>query len=786
MTPRRIVPAFIFISVLILLASARTTSAQEIVLYASQAPVTVGNWTVVADGTAAGGARLFNPDAGAAKIVTAVANPSSYAELTFTASAGKPYRIWVRGKAQNDSPYNDSVFIQFSGSVDALGNAINRIGTTSAAEVNLEDCMGCGLSGWGWQDNGWGVLGPQLFFTAGTQTLRIQTREDGFSIDQIVISPATYLFSAPGALKNDNTILPASNGAPAPTPTPTPTPTPIPTPTPTSSSPDIVIWAADVPSTATHGNWLKQTNTTAAGQVIIRNPDLGAAKITTASTNPADYVDITFNADAGKQYRLWLRGQADNNSWANDSVFVQFGGSLNTLGQAAYRIGTTSALEVNLEDCSGCGLSGWGWQDDGWGVGVLGPTFSFQTSGLQTMRIQTREDGISIDQIVLSSYSYLFSSPGLLKNDNTILQSTQVAPPPPPAPNQPPQVAISASSIIGGSPLFVSFNSAASDPDGYIASYSWTFGDGGTSTAANPTYTYVAAGSFNARLTVTDNAGATASASVQINVSAPAAPPPPPPTTGTLRVLSYNLQFGKGSDDIQNWDRTATWIANINPDIAEFCEVPPDGIPTLVSLLNQKTGLSWSSFWVPKAPGINEGNLILSKYAFISTSAKYLSYTRSVAQATISVAGKTINFFGTHLDDATSANRYQEVGELMSFAAGFSENRIICGDFNGGPDTQEAIRMTSGYYDSWNQAYNAGTALAYPDNPVAWMTRTRRGRIDYVWYSLGAPNLVLRGTQIPDTRNLSQKNVVILLGTTDDYGVRPSDHNPMIANFDLR
>src|ERR1043165_8637493 len=82
-TPRRIVPAFIFISVLILLASARTTSAQEIVLYASQAPVTVGNWTVVAAGTAAGGARLFNPDAGAAKIVTAVANPSSYAELTF-------------------------------------------------------------------------------------------------------------------------------------------------------------------------------------------------------------------------------------------------------------------------------------------------------------------------------------------------------------------------------------------------------------------------------------------------------------------------------------------------------------------------------------------------------------------------------------------------------------------------------------------------------------------------------------------------------------------------------
>jgi endonuclease/exonuclease/phosphatase family metal-dependent hydrolase len=214
--------------------------------------------------------------------------------------------------------------------------------------------------------------------------------------------------------------------------------------------------------------------------------------------------------------------------------------------------------------------------------------------------------------------------------------------------------------------------------------------------------------------------------------------------------------------------------------------VPPDGVTTLTNLLIQKTGRTWYSFWVPKAPGIQEGNLILSKYSFISTSSLYLSYTRSVAQVTISVAGRTINFFGTHLDDASSSNRYVEVGELLNFAAGFSENKIVCGDFNGGPDTSEAIRMTSSFYDSWMGAMNAGTAVAYPDNPVWAQTRTRRGRIDYVWYSFGAANLVLRGTQIPDTRDLNNKNVVEFLGTADDYGVRPSDHNPMIANFDIR
>ena len=38
-------------------------------------------------------------------------------------------------------------------------------------------------------------------------------REDGFSIDQIVLSPDTYLSAAPGANKLDQTKLPKQNGA---------------------------------------------------------------------------------------------------------------------------------------------------------------------------------------------------------------------------------------------------------------------------------------------------------------------------------------------------------------------------------------------------------------------------------------------------------------------------------------------------------------------------------------------------------------------------------------------
>ena len=251
-------------------------------------------------------------------------------------------------------------------------------------------------------------------------------------------------------------------------------------------------------------------------------------------------------------------------------------------------------------------------------------------------------------------------------------------------------------------------------------------------------------------------------------------------------MLSFNGSFGTGTDGIRNYDRTAQYIANINPDIAGICEIPSDSIGALLTSLQQKTGRSWAWYHIPKYDGTTEGNLILSKYPFSSTNGRYLSGQRSVAQATINVGGRTINFFATHLDPDSSTTRYTQAGELLSYMSGFSESRIVVGDFNAGPDTSESVRMTSAYYDSWMRAMNAGTAVAYPDNPVAFQTRTRRGRIDYIYYSISSPYVVLQSTQIPDTRNLSQTNVVVFLGTLDDKGVRPSDHNPMVANFSIQ
>ena len=191
-----------------ILAHANTS---DVVLYASKAPVKSGTWAVVVDSTAAGGFAIGNPNLGAAKIGTPLATPKNYFQLSFPAYSGKAYHFWIRARSLNNATSNDSVYVQFSDSVNSSKTAVYRIGTTSAAPVILQSCSGATIQGWGWTDNGWCGLGSPIYFqTTGTHTIRVQTREDGLSIDQIVLSPQTYLSTAPGKTVNDTIKLAAN------------------------------------------------------------------------------------------------------------------------------------------------------------------------------------------------------------------------------------------------------------------------------------------------------------------------------------------------------------------------------------------------------------------------------------------------------------------------------------------------------------------------------------------------------------------------------------------------
>jgi hypothetical protein len=179
----------------------------EIVLHAADVAVMEGDYQIDPDPTAADATSLWNPNRYAAKKPSASAAPATYAEFEFYAEAGRPYHIWLRSRAQRNEYANDSAFLQFSHVSGA------EIGTTDSMIYQLEDAPVAGLSKWGWQDNGIGTAPGQfgehiVFSQSGLQRLRIQPREDGLSIDQIVISPDRYLLVAPGALKDDATVIP--------------------------------------------------------------------------------------------------------------------------------------------------------------------------------------------------------------------------------------------------------------------------------------------------------------------------------------------------------------------------------------------------------------------------------------------------------------------------------------------------------------------------------------------------------------------------------------------------
>ena len=94
--------------------------------------------------------------------------------------------------------------------------------------------------------------------------------------------------------------------------------------------------------------------------------------------------------------------------------------------------------------------------------------------------------------------------------------------------NRAPTASFTATPTAGTAPLAVDFNAAAStDTDGSISTYSWNFGDGGTSASGSPTAsrTYTTAGTFTVTLTVTDNQGATDSTTRTVTVNTPNLPP---------------------------------------------------------------------------------------------------------------------------------------------------------------------------------------------------------------------------------------------------------------------
>ncbi len=198
-----------------------------------------------------------------------------------------------------------------------------------------------------------------------------------------------------------------------------------------AAPPDVVLYAAD--ATRLTGNWARVADSTAAGGQLLSGTDKGWQSPDSALAQPADSLEFTFNAESATAYHVWVRMRATSNSKFNDSLFAQFSDAVTGTGAPLFRIGTTSALTLNLQTSNGAKLNGWGWVDGAYWLNQLS-TVSFSATGAHTLRLQTREDGAKVDQVVLSPATYLTVSPGQRSGDSTIIARPSVTPTPLPTP----------------------------------------------------------------------------------------------------------------------------------------------------------------------------------------------------------------------------------------------------------------------------------------------------------------------------------------------------------------
>lgn len=139
-------------------------------------------------------------------------------------------------------------------------------------------------------------------------------------------------------------------------------------------------------------------------------------------------------------------------------------------------------------------------------------------------------------------------------------------------------VTISASVTEGPVPLEVSFT--AEVRGGTAASYTWDFGDGATSTEANPMHTFTTEGTYTVKLVVTGSDGSSASAEKTITVTSGGT------SQGILHIVKMvstqdNRHFFEPAELTIKAGDTVRWVNECEEDVpcVHSAQAYPDKIP---------------------------------------------------------------------------------------------------------------------------------------------------------------------------------------------------------------
>ena len=205
------------------------------------------------------------------------------------------------------------------------------------------------------------------------------------------------------------------------------------------------------------------------------------------SNSPEMRFDVNFSQ--GGQYWVWVRMWAAND--LDNSVHAGYDGN-GSNGDSGH------ALEQTV-------YNSWQWTKN--------RKFSTEdaylnvATGLHTVSIWMREDGVYIDKVLLTTdpnFTPTGTGPAESARDG---DSGNTAP--------------TAAYTFTTTDLTANFTDASSDadPGDFITTWSWDFGDTNSGSGTAPSHTYAGAGTYNVTLTVTDNNGASNSVTQAVTVT---------------------------------------------------------------------------------------------------------------------------------------------------------------------------------------------------------------------------------------------------------------------------
>lgn len=253
------------------------------------------------------------------------------------------------------------------------------------------------------------------------------------------------------------------------------------------------------------------TDPDGAADIDSRSWSFGDGNTNTVDANPTH----DYTTEGTKTVSLTVRDKAGASNVFSKDVVVS--AAANNLPVADF-----------TPNCSGLGCSFTDTSSDPDGnATIVGWSWTFGDAGVSNVRNPDHE------YVAAGTYDV-----GLEVTDNRggkASQTKQVVVTSGPAGNVPPTAEFF--------PACTGFNCTFADQStdvapGTIATLSWDFGDGATSTETSPSHSYLAAGHYNVKLTVTDDGGATASKNETVTIADPA------PATLTLPVrarLSFTL-----------------------------------------------------------------------------------------------------------------------------------------------------------------------------------------------------------------------------------------------------